>query len=156
MSREVVIVQRCDTCREPATQTFVVGAISGEAQPRLHLIDVCELHAGPLIELEGAWSKLAPWAPQAPLAPRPRKSPGPADGPLKVCDLCGETRVTRQGLGNHIWTAHVGVKRPYMPLECPDCGRVSETAVGASMHRQRAHGYDMVTEAYAEARKAGK
>jgi uncharacterized C2H2 Zn-finger protein len=157
MSREVVIVSRCDTCREPATQTFVVGAISGEAQPMLHLIDVCELHAGPLIELEGAWSKLAPWGAQrAPEARRGRVPANPDDPASLNCEICGQLLKTSTSLANHVWTQHVKRVRITSGLTCPDCGQTFRSGAATGMHRARTHGFDVLAEAYAEARKAGK
>lgn len=71
-----------------------------------------------------------------------------------ACELCGEV-VQRHSMTQHLNGArHLAGTLTRPDGDCPECGRTGMSVNGLATHRIRAHGWDRLGEAYAQARAA--
>lgn len=164
--RRVEITAFCDACdadetETPATTTYTVAAVGGEASERAVLaavrtLDLCERHTR---EVEAV--RLLASEHGARLGTGPgvatRFEPRDPGNPLTACPLCETSGAGRSAIVQHVWKHHVGQPKPTPPTMCPDCNfghrRGEPKSTGSvGVHRAAAHGFDPLAEAVAAAK----
>lgn len=159
--REVVLYKFCEFCwmdgetKEPATESWTLGMAPGEVtNPPVKVLDVCEKHHAimSLIQQAHTFSSVTPRvgvAPPTAKAPEPvmQRSPRPIELPAQSpCPVCSAVLGKGSVLG-HVWSQHVGRKRPEAPTTCPECGEEYEHPTACGAHRKARHGHDPLDEA---------
>jgi hypothetical protein len=153
--RQVRIDAFCDFCwldgeqQTPATHSFAVGAMVATTKfPAVKLLETCEPHSKPVLDLIGVLSGAVAFKADAVVtAAKPAAAVGPPSAQAVDCPVCGHS-LTKSGMVTHIWSKHVPTERPAPPDHCPECDdRSYSTPQGLALHRRHAHGHDAVEDA---------
>lgn len=152
MSREVIIASWCDRCdaddrKTAATHTYTIGLVKGETRPALKVVELCDEHDPMLADLHDLIAKHSiPFDPKTAAKPAPVAATS-SSHKQAACRICGDV-LTTPALLSHIWNVHrKGETRPPVPRICPDC-RQPYAPQGMGVHRNNAHGYSSIEDAY--------
>lgn len=167
-----MIIKWCDVCflethsserDEPglkleATQSFALSAAEGDTKrPSLHVLDVCDVHAKPFLDLVQLMTELpliekTPTSnasvAQLPPSKRPAAVRHPSPSNMhSPCPVCQRT-MARSSISAHVWREHRH-QQPPKPAQgnCPECGLAVASGVALGQHRRHEHGWDSLIEA---------